>query len=74
MYLDLRDWKYGSPILNLGERHSDNKFLLDRQPETADAQVPENKWYQPAFGDFDFSQGTRYTLTRTLTENYAVTS
>ena len=72
MYLDLRDWKYGSPILNLGERHSDNKFLLDRQPETADAQVPENKWYQPAFGDFDFSQGTRYTLTRTLTENYAV--
>ena len=72
MYLELRDWRYGSPVLNLGERHSDNKFLLDRQPETADAQVPENKWYQPAFGDFDFSQGTRYTLTRTLTEDHAV--
>ena len=68
MYLELRDWRYGSPVLNLGERHSDNKFLLDILPESkTDADL-----YQPEFGDFDFSQGARYTMVRTLTEDHAV--
>ena len=74
-FLEVRDWRYGSPILNLGERHSDNLFLLDRQPETLDDQVPEHKYDQPKFtdsrwgeGGFDFSQGVRYNLKRTMSD------
>ena len=79
-FLEVREWRYANkPILNLGERHSDNLFLLDRQPETDDPLVPENKWDQPSFTDtskwggseFDFSQGTKYTLTRVLSDTEA---
>ncbi len=79
-FLEVREWRYANkPILNLGERHSDNLFLLDRQPETDDPLVPEGKWDQPSFtdtskwgeGGFDFSQGTKYTLTRVLSDTEA---
>ena len=75
MYLEVRNWKYGTPLLNLGERRNDNKFLLDREPDLKDEEVPEGKYDQPAFdsfdGGFDFSQGTKYTLTRTLSDTAA---
>src|SRR5699024_8201677 len=79
MYLEVREWRYGNkPILNLGERHNDDKFLLDRQPETDDPLVPEGKWDQPTFtdsrwgeGGFDFSQGVRYNLKRTMSDTAA---
>lgn len=79
MYLEVRNWRYGTPLLNLGERRNDNKFLLDREPDLKDEEVPENKYDQPSFTDtstwggseFDFSQGTKYTLTRTLSDTAA---
>lgn len=79
MYLEVRNWKYGTPLLNLGERRNDNKFLLDREPDLKDEEVPENKYDQPSFTDtstwggseFDFSQGTKYTLTRVLSDTAA---
>lgn len=75
MYLEVRNRKYGTPLLNLGERRNDNRFLLDREPDLHDAEVPEGKWDQPTFdsfeGGFDFSQGTKYTLTRTLSDKAA---
>ena len=79
MYLEVRNWRYGTPLLNLGERRNDNKFLLDREPDLKDEEVPENKYDQPSFTDtstwggseFDFSQGTKYTLTRVLSDTAA---
>lgn len=79
MYLEVRSWKYGTPLLNLGERRNDGRFLLDREPDLKDEEVPENKWDQPSFtdtstwgeGGFDFSQGTKYTLTRVLSDTAA---
>lgn len=79
MYLEVRNWRYGTPLLNLGERRNDSRFLLDREPDLKDEEVPENKWDQPSFtdtskwgeGGFDFSQGTKYTLTRTLSDTAA---
>ena len=79
MYLEVRNWKYGTPLLNLGERRNDNKFLLDREPDLKNEEVPENKYDQPSFTDtstwggseFDFSQGTKYTLTRVLSDTAA---
>lgn len=75
MYLEVRNWRYGTPLLNLGERRNDNRFLLDREPDLKDEEVPESKYDQPTFdsfdGGFDFSQGTKYTLTRTLSDTAA---
>ena len=70
MYLEVRDWRAITPIFNLGERRNDSKFLLDKLPDASDSEVTD-KWYQPDFGDFDFSEGTRYTVTRTLGESAA---
>ena len=75
MYLEIRDYKYNAPILQFGERQNDGKFLLDKLPETQGSEV----FNQPSFNDtskwngkaFDFSEGTRYVVTRTLTETCA---
>ena len=74
MYLEIRNYKYNNPILQFGEQWKDRVFILDKQPEDSDKVLN-----QPSFDDtskwngeaFDFSQGTHYVVTRTLTDTAA---
>ena len=70
MCLQVRRYDYSDPILQFGQRDSDDKFLLDKRPE-ASGTVEGGKWNQPAFSDFDFSQGARYKLERILHDDHA---
>lgn len=66
-YLEVRDWKYGAPVVKLGEDISNGRFMLDLMPEGGESAQLQ----QPAFGEFDFTQGTRYTVSRIMGETSA---
>ena len=70
MCLQVRRYDYSEPILQFGQRDSDDKFLLDKRPE-ASGTVEGGKYNQPAFSGFDFSQGARYKLERILHDDHA---
>ena len=70
MCLQVRRYDYSEPILQFGQRDSDDKFLLDKRPE-ASGTVEGGKWNQPAFSDFNFSQGAKYKLERILHNDHA---
>lgn len=73
MCLQVRRYDYSKPILQFGQRDSDDKFLLDKRPEAVEGEgtVVDGKWNQPTFSDFDFSQGARYKLERILHDDHA---
>lgn len=68
MLLEVRDWHFGSEIVQFGQQCGDDstrRFLLNT-PGFADP----NKWNEPQKG-FDESKGARFTISRTLKENCA---
>ena len=80
MCLQVRRYDYSEPILQFGQRDSDDKFLLDKRIEAQpDSSVVDGKYDQPGFSDaetwgeggFDFSQGAKYKLERILHDDHA---
>ena len=63
MLLEVRDWKYGSEIVQFGADYKTKKFLLNTP------QKPESeKWFEREFGT---ATKMKFTISRVVTDTYA---